>query len=206
MEVHVSCPGDTLVLAMVNDDPIGRFSSLYERAKQILPEADAMVLSTVDADGWPSGRFVLLKSVDSRGFVFFTNLDSRKAQALHANPRAALCFYWPVETQIRVEGTVERVDDAEADQYFATRQRESQIGAWASIQSAPLASRQELDDRVAQIRTRFANQPVPRPAFWSGFRVVPRSIEFWTRDPARLHERMIYQRQGDRWVRSLLNP
>lgn len=206
MEVHVSCPGDTLVLAMVNDDPIGRFSSLYERAKQILPEADAMVLSTVDADGWPSGRFVLLKSVDSRGFVFFTNLDSRKAQALHANPRAALCFYWPVETQIRVEGTVERVDDAEADQYFATRQRESQIGAWASIQSAPLASRQELDDRVAQIRTRFANQPVPRPPFWSGFRVVPRSIEFWTRDPARLHERMIYQRQGDRWVRSLLNP
>jgi pyridoxamine 5'-phosphate oxidase len=206
MEVHVSCPGDTLVLAMVNDDPIGRFSSLYERAKQILPEADAMVLSTVDADGWPSGRFVLLKSVDSRGFVFFTNLDSRKAQALHANPRAALCFYWPVETQIRVEGTVERVDDAEADQYFATRQRESQIGAWASIQSAPLTSRQELDDRVAQIRTRFANQPVPRPPFWSGFRVVPRSIEFWTRDPARLHERMIYQRQGDRWVRSLLNP
>ncbi|HEY2152771.1 MAG TPA: pyridoxamine 5'-phosphate oxidase [Vicinamibacterales bacterium] len=206
MEVHVSCPGDTLVLAMVNDDPIGRFFSLYERAKQILPEADAMVLSTVDADGWPSGRFVLLKSVDARGFVFFTNLDSRKAQALHANPRAALCFYWPVETQIRVEGTVERVDDAEADQYFATRPRESQIGAWASIQSAPLTSRQELDDRVAQISTRFASQPVPRPPFWSGFRVVPRSIEFWTRDPARLHERMIYQRQGDRWVRSLLNP
>jgi pyridoxamine 5'-phosphate oxidase len=191
---------------MFNDDPIGLFSLLYERARQALPEADAMVLSTVDADGWPSGRFVLLKSVDSRGFVFFTNLDSRKGRALAANPRAALCFYWPVATQIRVEGTVERVDDSEADEYFATRPRDSQIGAWASVQSAPLTSRQELDGRVEEIRARFANQSVPRPPFWSGFRVVPRSIEFWTRDPARLHERVIYQRQGDRWARSLLNP
>ena len=191
---------------MFNDDPIGLFSLLYEQARQTLPEADAMVLSTVDADGWPSGRFVLLKSVDSRGFVFFTNLDSRKARALRANPRAALCFYWPVATQIRVEGTVDRVDDSEADEYFATRPRDSQIGAWASAQSAPLTSRQELDGRVEEIRARFANQAVPRPPFWSGFRVVPRSIEFWTRDPARLHERVIYQRQGDRWARSLLNP
>jgi pyridoxamine 5'-phosphate oxidase len=191
---------------MFNDDPIGLFSLLYEQARQTLPEADAMVLSTVDADGWPSGRFVLLKSVDSRGFVFFTNLDSRKARALGANPRAALCFYWPAATQIRVEGTVDRVDDSEADEYFATRPRDSQIGAWASAQSAPLTSRQELDGRVEEIRARFANQAVPRPPFWSGFRVVPRSIEFWTRDPARLHERVFYQRQGDRWARSLLNP
>jgi pyridoxamine 5'-phosphate oxidase len=191
---------------MFNDDPIGQFSILYEQARQTLAEADAMVLSTVDADGWPSGRFVLLKSADSRGFVFYTNLDSRKARALEANPRAALCFYWPVATQIRVEGVVERVDDTEADEYFATRPRESQIGAWASFQSAPLSSRKELDDRVADIRARFANQPVTRPPFWSGFRVVPRSIEFWTRDPARLHQRVVYQRQGDHWVRSLLNP
>src|ERR1019366_5157344 len=130
---------------MSTADPIAIFAELYERAKQHLSEPDAMVLSTVDADGRPAGRYVLLKDVDSRGFVFFTNLESRKARALAANPHAALCFYWPpINKQIRIEGSVEPVDAAEADAYFATRPRESQIGAWASAQSAPLESRAAL--------------------------------------------------------------
>jgi len=166
-----------------------------------------MVLATVDADGQPSARFVLLKAFDQRGFVFYTNLESRKARALAANPVAALCFYWPsIEKQVRIEGTVERVSDAEADAYFATRPVESQIGAWASTQSAVLVSRGELDARVVEARGRFAGRAVTRPAFWSGFRVVPRSIEFWTREPSRLHVRELYQRVGDGWVRTLLYP
>jgi pyridoxamine 5'-phosphate oxidase len=165
------------------------------------------VLSTADADGRPSGRYVLLKGVDAGGFVFYTNLGSRKAQALAANPHAALTFYWPpLEKQVRVEGDVERVSDADADAYFATRPRESQIGAWASTQSTALDSRASLEERVRSIQDRFDGAAVPRPSFWSGFRVVARSIEFWTRDPARLHERVIFQRRNGGWERSLLFP
>lgn len=175
------------------DDAIEIFRALFERATQACIEPDAMVLATVDADGRPSARHVLLKAFDQRGFVFYTNLESRKARAIAANPFASLCFYWAaVEKQVRVEGTVERVSDADADAYFGTRPRESQIGAWASDQSAPLASRAVLDQRLAEARARFEGQIVPRPPFWSGFRVVPRSIEFWTRDPSRLHERERY--------------
>ena len=189
------------------DDPIDVFKELFERASQLQVEPDAMVLSTVDVDGRASGRYVLLKGVDARGFVFYTNMDSRKARALGANPSAALCFYWPsIERQVRIEGTVERVSDAEADAYFATRPRESQIGAWASQQSATLESRGALDRRINEARARFEGAPVPRPPFWSGFRVIPRSIEFWTRDTARLHVRDHYERDGDRWVRTLLYP
>src|SRR5689334_9204776 len=160
-----------------------------------------MVLSTVDPDGRPSGRYVLLKAVD-HGFVFYTNLDSRKARALGANPFASLCFYWPpLDKQVRVEGRVERVTDDDADAYFATRPRESQIGAWASQQSAVLESPQLLAGRVAEIEERFRNGAVSRPPFWSGFRVVATSIEFWTRDPARLHARERFDRQGDQWTR-----
>src|SRR5215813_7285636 len=135
-------------------DPIEYFSILFKRANETLAEPDAMVLSTVDADGRPSGRYVLLKTVDSRGFVFFTNLGSRKARALEAHPVAALTFYWPPETQVRVEGTVVPVSDAEADAYFATRPREFQIGAWASAQSDTLESRQALDERVLEAGAR----------------------------------------------------
>jgi pyridoxamine 5'-phosphate oxidase len=193
---------------MALEDPIAMFSELFEEARRLgTPEPDAMVLSTIDEGGRPSGRYVLLKEVDERGFVFYTNLESRKARALAANPFAALCFYWPlIDKQVRVEGTVERVPDAEADEYFASRPRESQIGAWASTQSAPLDSRESLDRRVREAQTRFEGRAVPRPPFWSGFRVVPAAIEFWTRHPARLHERALFAREAGRWVRTLLYP
>jgi pyridoxamine 5'-phosphate oxidase len=191
---------------MPADDPIAIFSALYAEAGRTLPEADAMVLATVDADGRPAARYVLLKAVDQRGFVFYTNLESRKARALAVHPFAALTFYWPPATQVRIEGDVERVSATDADAYFATRPRGSQIGAWASQQSAPLASRAALDARTVEIERRFAGAPVTRPPFWSGYRVVPRSMEFWTRDPARLHERILYRREGGAWDRTLLFP
>jgi pyridoxamine 5'-phosphate oxidase len=188
-------------------DPIKIFQRLYAEASRVSDEPDAMVLSTVDEDGQPSGRFVLLKEADDRGFVFYTNLESRKAQALRVNPRASLCFYWPVlGKQIRIEGQIESVTEAQADVYFASRPRDSQIGAWASQQSMPLASRQELDTRVADVKTRFGDGPISRPPFWSGFRVVPHSIEFWTREAARLHVRERYQRADGVWTRTLLFP
>src|SRR5262245_48552194 len=187
------------------DDPIAIFRQLYSLAAQSCTEPDAMVLSTVDPDGRPSGRYVLLKGIDDRGFVFYTNLESRKAHALGAHPHASLCFYWaPLDKQVRVEGPVERVSDAEADAYFATRPRDSQIGAWASAQSAVLESPEILADKVAAIRARFGEGAVQRPPFWSGFRVIPTSMEFWSRDPARLHQRERFDRHDDRWIRSLL--
>ena len=192
---------------MTVDDPIALFTMLFERAKGQCPEPDAMVLSTVDPDGRPSARFVLLKEADERGFVFYTNLESRKAKALAAYPHAALTFYWPPQTQVRIEGAVERVGDAEADAYFATRPRGSQVGAWASAQSSELSSRAELDARIADIEARFAGAAVTRPPFWSGYRVVPSLLEFWTRDVSRLHERVTFRRASDKtWTRALLYP
>ena len=193
---------------MTLDDPIAMFSALFDEAKRLgTLEPEAMVLSTADERGRPSNRYVLLKEVGQRGFVFYTNLDSRKARDFAVNPYAALCFYWPlIDKQVRVEGKAERVSDADADAYFATRPRESQTGAWASTQSAPLASRETLDRRVQEERERFEGRAVPRPPFWSGFRVVPEAIEFWTRHPARLHERALYAREDGRWQRTLLYP
>ena len=188
-------------------NPIDIFRELFGEASKVCDEPDAMVLSTVDELGAPSGRFVLLKAVDERGFVFYTNLASRKARALDAHPRAALCFYWaPLGKQVRIEGAVEAVSEAEAEAYFATRPRGSQIGAWASKQSMALAARGELDARVADLQARFEGRAVPRPPFWSGYRVVPHTIEFWTRDAARLHVREQYTRSGDEWVQTLLYP
>jgi pyridoxamine 5'-phosphate oxidase len=188
-------------------DPIAVFRQLYTEAAKLHPEPDAMVLSTADANGQPSGRFVLLKAVDARGFVFYTNLESRKSRALSANPRASLTFYWAgIGKQVRIEGAVERVADAEADAYFATRPRESQIGAWASKQSTEMTQRADLETRILEVEAEFEGRAVPRPPFWSGFRVVPRSIEFWTRESARLHVREHFERTADGWSRTLLYP
>jgi pyridoxamine 5'-phosphate oxidase len=192
-------------------DPIAEFRTLFAQAQAVdrsrLHDPTAMSLATVSIDGAPSVRIVLLKGVDERGFVFFTNLNSRKGRELMATPRAALCFYWPaLDTQIRIEGAVEPVSDAEADAYFASRARESQIGAWASQQSEPLASMDDLRDRVAAIEDLYANQPVPRPPYWTGRRVRPERIEFWKAGAHRLHERRLFERDGDRWTLRRLFP
>ena len=192
-------------------DPLAEFRALFTAAQALdrtrLPEPTAMTLATAAADGSPSARVVLLKGLDARGFVFYTNLGSRKAQELAADPRAALLFHWqPLEWQVRVEGPVERVTDADADAYFATRPRESQIGAWASKQSAPLERDDVLDTRVLEVEARYAGRDVPRPPHWGGFRVIPRRIEFWHNRPHRLHERRVFERAGDRWTMHRLFP
>ncbi len=194
---------------MTADDPIRAFVELFEQATQVCtPEdASAMVLATADAAGRPSSRFVLLKAVDRRGFVFYTNLESRKARELRQRAAASLCIYWaPLGKQVRIEGSVEQVSNPEADEYFAARPREFQVSAWASRQSAPLKSREELERRVQEVEAQFEGRPVPRPPFWSGFRIVPDRIEFWTHRPNRLHERVLYERHGDRWLASPLYP
>jgi len=192
-------------------NPIAEFTSLLEQAKAVdrtcLPEPTAMSLGTVAPNGKPSVRVVLLKHVDERGFVFYTNYHSRKGRELLANPNAALCFHWqPLAIQVRVEGVAEPVSDAEADAYFASRARESQLGAWASLQSSPLSSDAELETRVREMEQRYAGQPVPRPPHWSGFRIVPSRIEFWFNRPFRLHERRVYERESRGWTETRLYP
>lgn len=175
-------------------DPFSRFRELLERAmtSDIL-EPTAMALATADESGRPTVRMVLLKGFDENGFVFFTNVESRKGKELAANPRAALCFHWqPLEVQVRVEGEVSRVTEQEADTYFASRPRGSQIGAWASLQSRPLPARQALEERIIETEARFAGGEVPRPSFWSGYRVTPERIEFWSGRTSRLHDREVY--------------
>jgi pyridoxamine 5'-phosphate oxidase len=188
-------------------DPIAEFQALFERARKTEPDVTAMALATADAAGAPSVRMVLLKSADASGFVFFTNYESRKAGELAANPRAALCFYWPsIGIQVRVEGAVERVRAEESDAYFATRPRESQLGAWASAQSTPLESPAALRASFDRISKRFEGQPVARPGHWGGFRVRPARIEFWTAGQFRLHDRVVYTRQGEGWTAQRLHP
>ncbi|HWL39885.1 MAG TPA: pyridoxamine 5'-phosphate oxidase [Gemmatimonadaceae bacterium] len=196
---------------MIAADPIARFREVYAMAEKIdralVPDVSAMSLATSEAGGPPSVRIVLLKGFDDQGFVFYTNLESRKGKHLLAQPKAALCFYWPpIDIQVRIEGNATRVMDAEADVYFASRPRPSQIGAWASRQSEPLDTPASLEERVARHEKEFEGRDVPRPDFWSGFRVWPERIEFWKNRPNRLHERHLYTRAGDRWKIETLYP
>ena len=189
-------------------DPIALFQTWLQQAIDAgIEEPTAMTVATVAPDGHPDARMLLLKGADERGFVFYTNLESPKAQALRHDPRAALCFYWmPLDKQVRVRGRAEMVSDAEADAYFATRARLSQIGAWASRQSRPMQGYFELEAEVAKAALRFGVGNVPRPPFWSGFRVVPEQIEFWTQKPFRRHERILYQRTSEGWQTQWLYP
>ena len=196
---------------MIPPDPIERFREVFALAEKAdrsaIPDPTAMALATVENGSQPSVRIVLLKAFDERGFVFYTNYEGRKGRHLLAHPRAALCFYWaPLDIQVRIEGTVTKVADKEADAYFASRPRLSQIGAWASKQSQPLETPTALDDRVAEYEKKFEGKPVPRPGFWSGFRVAPERIEFWKGKPNRLHERHLYTKEGDGWKIETLYP
>jgi pyridoxamine 5'-phosphate oxidase len=189
-------------------DPLEQFTRWFDEARNApLLEPNAMTLATVDAAGQPAARTVLLKAIDRRGLTFYTNLESRKARELAANPKAALLFWWPPHArQVRFEGAIEGVADAEANAYFASRPRGSQIGAWASAQSSVIADRAALEAAEQQIAQRFAGGPVPRPPFWGGYRLVPERVEFWQGRTNRLHDRLRYTRHAERWRIERLAP
>ncbi|MFN2442286.1 MAG: pyridoxamine 5'-phosphate oxidase [Thermoanaerobaculia bacterium] len=189
-------------------DPIRQFARWFHDAIEAkIPLAEGMTLATADGGGRPSARVVLLKDFDERGFTFYTNFRSRKAAELDINPHAALCFWWgALERQVRIEGEVARVDDAESDAYFATRPRGSQIGAWASPQSRAIESREVLEENAHSLIEQYAGKVVPRPAHWGGYRLVPRVLEFWQNRDDRLHDRFRYDRLEEEWKITRLGP
>jgi pyridoxamine 5'-phosphate oxidase len=191
----------------IDPDPITQFERWLADAAESLPEPTAMVLATADGSGRPSARHVLLKGIDHRGFVWFTNYASAKARDLRANPRAALVFPWfPIRRQVIVNGTVSMIDDGESDAYFATRDRASQIGAWASPQSEVIPDRHWLEQRVIELEARFQGIDVPRPDFWGGYRLEPDRIDLWFNQPDRLHDRFRYERTAHGWIIQRLAP
>lgn len=189
-------------------DPFALFDAWFAEARASeINDPEAMALATAGADGGPAVRMVLLKGHDPRGFVFYTNRHSDKGRQIASNPRVSLLFHWKsLRRQVRIEGPVERVSDAEADAYFASRARDSQLGAWASDQSRPLDARETFEARFEEARRRFEGADVPRPPHWRGYRVIPDRLEFWTDRPHRLHERRLFTRSGDRWTQGLLYP
>lgn len=195
-------------LESLDRDPDAQFARwLAEAANSVLSNHDAAALATVSREGTPSVRMVLVRRHDERGFVFFTNRESRKAAELEAGGRAALCFYWrEQDRQVRVEGPVSRIADAESDEYFAGRDRKSQLGAWSSPQSRPVPDRAALDARLAATEARFAGESVPRPPHWGGYRVRAEAIEFWQGRPGRLHDRARYERTAGEWACVRLAP
>ena len=188
-------------------DPIARLQAWVEDARATAPQHEAMTLATADAIGRPSARVVLLRGVDERGLTFFTNRESRKGDELRENPRAAIVLHWwELGRQVRVEGDVVQVEEAESAAYWETRPRPSQLAAWASAQSRPLTHRSELDARVADAEQRFDGDEIPLPSFWGGYRVIPVVIEFWTHRDDRLHDRVRFSRSGAGWLRERLAP
>jgi len=205
--VYVPKDSVPLLEADVDPDPVVQFSRWFEEAATVVRMPEAVAVATASTDGHPSARMVLMKHFDEQGFVFHTNYESRKGSDLTQNPRCAMLFYWdPLGRQVRIEGGAERIPASQSDEYFLTRPRGGQIGALASHQSQPIASRSELDGRQQELTERFDGQPVARPPWWGGFRVVPDTFEFWQNRADRLHDRLRYVRDGGSWAIVRLQP
>jgi len=199
---------EELVESSVEDNPIDQFVIWFEQAvSSNMLDPNAMTLSTATRNGVPSSRIVLLKRVEKQGFRFYTNYSSRKGEELEENPRAALCFYWPsLERQVRVQGIVEKLSEEESETYFQQRPRSSKIGAWASKQSSRVSSRAELEEKFEEIKRKYKNKEVPLPEFWGGYILKPNRIEFWQGRKSRMHDRICYEKDGEKWVIFRLSP
>lgn len=207
-DLRLNYTRQSLLEADIHPDPIQQFQAWFDQAVEAnLLEPNAMTLATASPNGTPSARIVLLKGVDQRGFVFYTNYNSQKGQELAANPQAALVFLWgELERQVRVAGAVEKIADQETEAYFNSRPHSSQLGAWASDQSCVIPNREGLEQRLTDLTEQYQDQAVPRPLHWGGFRVIPQAIEFWQGRPSRLHDRLRYRLEADHWIVERLSP